>query len=135
MFPRRAMTDDSHNARDRLEAVLNSLFCPIAGCWPLHGCDYEYYFDPDAETHVLEIWPVGIDEPADHEGNGHQESRQGLLYELAEFDFAELANGVAIEHFHFSQRRALFEISWTETGQQLEPRLHIEPVEVAEDLG
>jgi hypothetical protein len=129
------MNDDSQQARKRLETVLNSLLCPIAGCWPLHGCDYEYYFDADAETPVLEIWPVGIDEPTDHKGNGHHESTQGLLYELAEFDFAELANEVALEHFHFSQRRALFEIGWNENGQQLELGLHIEPVEVAGDVG
>ena len=49
-FPRRAMNDDSQKARERLEAVLNSLLCPITGCWPLHGCHYEYYFDADADS-------------------------------------------------------------------------------------
>jgi hypothetical protein len=129
------MNDDSQKARERLEAALNALLCPITGCWPLHGCHYEYYFDADAESHVLEIWPVGIEDPEGHEGNGHHETGQGLLYELAEFDFAELANQVSLEHFHFSQRRAIFEIGWSENGQQLELRLHIEPLEVAEDLG
>ena len=70
------MEDEAPEIRERLQAVLNSLLCPIAGCWPLHGCDYEYFFDADAETHVLEIWPVGIDEPREHEGNGHHETGQ-----------------------------------------------------------
>jgi hypothetical protein len=129
------MEDEAPEIRERLQAVLNSLLFPIAGCWPLHGCVYEYYFDGDAETHVLEIWPVGIDELAEHEGNGHHETGQGLWYELAEFDFAEFANEVSLEHFHFSQRRAIFEIGWTEKGQHLELRLHIEPMDVVEDLG
>jgi hypothetical protein len=129
------MENEAPEIRKRLEAVLNALLCPIAGCWPLHGCDFEYYFDLDAEAHVLEIWPVGIDEPAELEGNGHHEPGRGLWYELAEFDFTELVNEVSLEHFHFSQRRAIFEIGWRENGQPLELRLHIEPLEVAEDLG
>ena len=129
------MEGEAPEIRERLQAVFNSLLCPIVGCWPLHGCDYEYYFDADAETHVLEIWPVGIDEPREHEGNGHHETGQGLWYELAEFDFAEFANEVSLEHFHFSQRRAIFEIGWMENGKHLELRLHVEPMDVAEDLG
>ena len=35
-----------------------------------------------------------------------------------------------LEHLHFSQRRQIFEIGWKENGQDLELRVHIEPVEV-----
>ena len=126
------MKDDS-KINTRLAEVLNSILCPVAGCWPLHGGHTEYYFDTDAESHVLEVWPVGIEEPEEHDGNGHQQTEPGLLYELAEFDFIELAKDIALEHFHFSQRRSVFEIGWEEDGQQLELRVHIVPVEVAED--
>ena len=44
------MEDEAPEIRERLQAVLNSLLCPVVGCWPLHGCDYEYYFDADADT-------------------------------------------------------------------------------------
>ena len=53
---------------------------------------------------------------------------------MAEFDFLELAKEVSLEHFHFSQRRAIFEIGWTENDKHLELRLHIEPMDVPEDL-
>ncbi|MCH8333656.1 gamma-glutamyltransferase [Candidatus Sumerlaeota bacterium] len=91
------------------------------------------YFDTDAESHVLEVRPVGIKESEEHGGNGHQQIEHGLLYELAEFDFTELAKEIPLEHFHFSQRRSIFEIGWEENGQQLELRVHLVPVEVCED--
>ncbi|HJN07313.1 MAG TPA: hypothetical protein QF564_01370 [Pirellulaceae bacterium] len=128
------MNDEEPYIKDRLADVLNSILCPVAGCWPLHGGHSEYYFDTDAESHVLEVWPVGIEEPEEHEGNGHHQAGQGLLYELAEFDFIELAKSIALEHFHFSQRRSIFEIGWEENGQQLELRVHLVPVEVAEEI-
>ena len=56
-----------------------------------------------------------------------------MLYELAEFDFTELGKQIPLEHFHFSQRRSLFEIGWQERGYQLELRVHIVPIEVDED--
>ena len=98
-----------------------------------HGAQSEYYYDHDAESHVLEVWPVGIEEPEEHEGNGREQKSPALLYELAEFDFAELGKEVPLEHFHFSQRRSIFEIGWEEDGQHFELRVHIVPVEVAED--
>jgi hypothetical protein len=55
-----------------------------------------------------------------------------LLYELAEFDFMSL-HDLPLEHFHFSQRRQVFEIGWKESGQDLELRVHILPEEVDED--
>jgi hypothetical protein len=55
-----------------------------------------------------------------------------LLYKLAEFDFTELAKEISLEHFHFSQRRSIFEIGWKEDGLQLELRVHIEPIELAD---
>ena len=82
----------------------------------------------------MDVWPIGIDEPEEHEGNGHHQTDQGLLYEPAEFDFAELAKTIPLEYFHFSQRRSIFTIGWDEDGQQLELRLHIEPVEVDEEM-
>ena len=68
-----------------------------------------------------------------HEGNGHEEAEDDVLFELAEFDFTELVKSVTLENFHFSQRRAVFEISWKEFGQDLELRVHIEPEEVDEE--
>ena len=127
------MNDEDSKIKTRLAESLNSILCPVAGCWPLHGGHSEYYFDIDAESHVLEVWPVGIEEPEEHGGNGHQQTEHGLLYELAEFDFTELAKEIPLEHFHFSQRRSIFEIGWEEDGQQLELRVHIVPVEVCED--
>ena len=67
------MPDEAH-FKARLEEVLQSMFCPIVGCWPLHGSHSEYYFDTDAESHVLEVWPLGIEETEAHEGNGHQQT-------------------------------------------------------------
>ena len=117
----------------RLNDVMASIICPVAGCWGLHGAHSECYYDHDAEAHVLEVWPVGIEELEEHEGNGREQSEPGLLYELAEFDFTELGKEIPLEHFHFSQRRSIFEIGWEEDGQRLELRVHIVPVEVADD--
>ncbi len=130
------MTENSEEKDDpriaqRLKDVLSSIMCPIAGCWPLHGAESVIYFDNDAETYVLEVWPVGVEEPIDHEGNGHEEPE--LLYELAEFDFSRLVKNVPLERFHFSQREAVFEIGWKEFGQDLELRVHIEPAEVEDE--
>ena len=66
--------------------------------------------------------PKSFDEPDQHEGNGHEEAEGDILFELAEFDFSELVKSVTLENFHFSQRRAVFEISWKEFGQDLELR-------------
>ena len=117
----------------RLNDVMASIICPVAGCWGLHGAHSECYYDHDAEAHVLEVWPVGIEELEEHEGNGREQSEPGLLYELAEFDFTELGKEIPLEHLHFSQRRSIFEIGWEEDGQRLELRVHIVPVEVADD--
>ena len=117
----------------RLNDVMASIICPVAGCWGLHGAHSECYYDHDAEAHVLEVWPVGIEELEEHEGNEREQSEPGLLYELAEFDFTELGKEIPLEHLHFSQRRSIFEIGWEEDGQRLELRVHIVPVEVADD--
>ena len=127
------MTNEDDKISMRLNDVMKSIPCPVAGCWPMHGAHFEYYYDDDAESHILEVWPVGIEEPEKHEGSGHQHTEPGLLYELAEFDFTELGKEITLEHFHFSQRRSIFEIGWEEDGQHLELRVHIVPVEVAED--
>lgn len=121
------MIDDAE-IKARLEAVLESIFCPVAGCWSLHGCRCECFHDSDAETYVLEAWPVAVDEPVEAEGNGHG-GDDTVLYELAEFDFTELGKQIPLEHFHFSQRRSVFEIGWQEGGQKLELRVHIVPME------
>lgn len=124
------MTEDDF-IEDRLIDVMNSIFCPISGCWPLHGGHSEFYFDNNTESHVLEVWPVAI-EPEEPQGNG--KSNEGaMLYELAEFDFTDLAKEVRLEHFHFSQRRSIFEMGWAESGQNLELRVHILPEEADED--
>ena len=127
------MSNDDPKITARLNDVMASIVCPIAGCWGLHGAQSEYYYDHDSEAHVLEVWPVGIKEPEESEGNGREQTEPALLYELAEFDFTELGKETPLEHFHFSQRRSIFEIVWEEDGQRLELRVHIVPVEVAED--
>ena len=107
------------------------MLCPAVACGPLHGCHTEFFYDSDAECFVLEVWPVGLEEPEEHSGSGHV-GDQGLLYELAEFDFTELAKLGGLASFHFSQLHSIFEIAWQEDGQDLELRVHIAPVEVEE---
>jgi hypothetical protein len=116
----------------RLEEVMNLIPCPISGCWGLHGAETSYYYDSDCECHVLEVWPVGFEETVEEQMNGHEGSEAEILYELAEFDFTELIKEVPLEHFHFSQRIAVFEIGWKEFGHDLELRVHLEPEEVDE---
>ncbi len=123
--------EDDPRIRQRLDDVLSSIMCPIAGCWPIHGAESALYFDNDTETYVLEVWPVGVEEPVEHEGNGHEES--DLLYELAEFDFLRLVEEVPVERFHFSQREGVFEIGWKEFGHELELRVHLQPAEMDEE--
>ena len=106
----------------------------MSGCWGLHGAETACYYDPDCECHVLEVWPVGIEEPEDPSGNGHQRQQPDILYELAEFEFSDLIKEVPLEHFHFSQRRGIFEIGWNEGRQDLELRVHIHPEEPDEDI-
>ena len=53
---------------------------------------------------------------------------------ILDVDFTEFAKEIALDHFHFSQRRSIFEIGSEEDGQQLELRVHIVPVEVAEEI-
>ena len=122
----------SEQIRRRLEEVMALIPCPVSGCWPIHGAETAYYYDDNCECHVLEVWPKCFDEPVDHEENGHGEAEGEMLFELAEFDFTELVKSVTLENFHFSQRRAVFEISWREFGHDLELRVHIEPEEVDE---
>ena len=116
--------------QERLEEVFQSMPCPVSGCWGLHGCHYEYYYDEGCECHVLEVWPIGFEEPKEHGGNGHQQTGQEICYELAEFEFGEMVMEIPVEHLHFSQRRQIFEIGWKEKGRDMELRVHIEPVEV-----
>ena len=122
----------SNKYRRRLEEVMALLPCPVSGCWGLHGAETSYYYDKDCECHVLEVWPVGVEEP-DRCGDERSRGDGDILYELAEFDFTELIKAVPLENFHFSQRRAVFEIGWKEFGQDLELRVHIEPEEVDEE--
>jgi len=124
----------SAQIRLRLEEVFLLIPCPISGCWGLHGASTAYYFDEDFGCHVLEVWPKTFDEVDEKEGNRHEQPGGDLLFGLAEFDFTELVKAVPLEHFHFSQLRAIFEIGWKEAGQDLELRIHIEPKEVDEEL-
>jgi hypothetical protein len=117
----------------RLEEVLSLIPCPVSGCWFLHGAETVFYYDRNCECHVLEVWPMGVEGPDEQEGNGHEPAGREILFELAEFDFTELVKEVPLEHLHFSQRRAVFEIGWREFGQDLELRVHIEPEEVDEE--
>ena len=117
----------SNKYQRRLEEVMSLLPCPVSGCWGLHGAETSYYYDTGCECHVLEVWPVAVEEEVDAEANGHEGT--GALYELAEFEFTELIKAVPLEHLHFSQGRAVFEIGWKEFGRDLELRVHIEPEE------
>ena len=122
----------SDKIQRRLEDVASLLPCPVSGCWGLHGAETSYFYDANCESHVLEVWPVAVEKEVDEETNGHEGREPGVLYELAEFDFTELITAVRLENFHFSQRRAVFEIGWKEFGQDLELRVHIEPEESVE---
>jgi hypothetical protein len=122
----------SDKIQRRLEEVMSLLPCPVSGCWGLHGAESTYYYDTNSECHVLEVWPVAVEEPVEPETNGHEPEEGDILYELAEFDFTELVKAVSLSHFHFSQRRAVFEIGWRESGQELELRVHLEPEEADE---
>ena len=123
------MTSDDPSAKDRLVEVLESLYCPVSGCWSEHGCRYEYREGEDEETYVLEVWPVAIPEPAASSTNGDHRSESGVLYEPATFDFVPLRE-LDLKSFHFSQQDSLFEIIWEEDGLVLGLRIHIVPVEV-----
>ena len=99
----------------------------------MHGAETIYYYDRNCECHVLEVWPVGFEEPTQHGGNGHPPADDGICYEFAEFEFGDLIHDIPIDHFHFSQLRQLFEIGWQEDGRELELRVHIVPKEVDEE--
>ena len=43
---------------------------PVSGCWFVHGAETSYYYDEDCECHVLEVWPVGVEEETDAESKG-----------------------------------------------------------------
>ncbi len=128
------MNSDDARIKARLEEVLQSILCPVGGCWSLHGCHYEYYYDEGCECYVVEVWPVGFEEPREEGGNGQDHSEGVICYEFAEFEFAEMVKVVPLEHLHFSQRRQIFEIGWTEEGQNLELRVHIVPVETNDEI-
>ena len=123
---------DEDKIKARLDEVMSLIPCPIAGCWGLHGAHTAFYYDEDCEYYVLEVWPVGLEEPADHGGNGH--NQPDVLYELAEFEFTELVKQVPLDHLHFSQRRGVFEIGWNEDGRDLELRVHIHPQGIGDEI-
>src|SRR6185437_14046443 len=62
----------SNKYRRRLEEVMALLPCPVSGCWFVNGAETSYYYDEDCECHVLEVWPVGVQEETDAESNGHE---------------------------------------------------------------
>lgn len=122
------MNPEEAKIKARLEEVLQSIFCPVGGCWCLHGCHYEYYYDEGCEYRVLEVWPVGFKEPEEAGENGRKKG--DICYEFAEFEFGEIVTELPLEHLHFSQRRQIFEIAWKEDGHDLELRVHIVPAEM-----
>ena len=126
------MNRENPEIEERLIDVASSILCPVAECWFKHGSHYAYFWDDDCQCHALEVWPVGVEQSGDNDGNGHQQTDRGLLYELAEFDFMTLLD-LPLEHFHFSQQRQVFEIGWKEDDQDLELWVHIVPEEVNED--
>jgi len=48
------MNEEDSMIESRLGDVLNSILCPVAGCWSLHGGHSEYYFDADAESEQVD---------------------------------------------------------------------------------
>ena len=127
------MDPETARIKQRMERVLNSIYCPVHGCWPAHGCHYEYYYDSGAGCHVLEVWPVSVDEPDRQPGNWYGDNQRGQQYELADFEFSGLAREISLKHLHFSQRRAVFEIGWREDGLNLALKVHIEPLAMGTD--
>jgi hypothetical protein len=123
----------SEQIQRRLDEIMALIPCPVSGCWFVHGAESAYFYDENCECHVLKVWPKSVDEPVHNEGNGHEQVESDILFELAEFDFTELVKSVPLENFHLSQRRAVFEISWKEFGQDLELRVHIEPVQLIDE--
>jgi hypothetical protein len=123
----------SEQIESRLEEVMSLLPCPISGCWFVHGAQTAYYYDDDCECHVFEVWPKGFEEPVTEKTNRHEGDEPYICFEFAEFDFTELVKQVPMEHFHFSQERAVFEIGWKEFGQDLELRVHLRPEEADEE--
>ena len=85
------MNSEEAKIKVRLEEVLQSIFCPVGGCWFLHGCHHEYYWYEDCECHVLEVWPVGFEELEEPRGNGRRKHEGDICYEFAEFEFGKLA--------------------------------------------
>jgi len=124
----------SEQIQRRLEEVFLLIPCPITGCWGLHGASTAYYFDEDFGCHVLEVWPKRFEDVEEQEGTGQEQAGGDVFFGLAEFEFAELVKAVSLDHFHFSQLRAIFEIGWKESGQDMELRIHIEPEELPEEL-
>jgi hypothetical protein len=122
------MDRETARIKARLERVLNSIYCPVHGCWPAHGGHYEYYHESGSDRHVLEVWPAAVKASEKHEGNWYGENRQGQLHELADFEFGRLSGEIPLQHLHFSQRRAVFEIGWREDGLNLALKVHIEPL-------
>ena len=122
------MDPETARIKARLERVLNSIYCPVHGCWPAHGGHYEYYHESGSDRHVLEVWPTAVNESDKQTGARYGENRPGQLYELADFEFGGLAGEIPLEHLHFSQPRNEFEIGWREDDLNLAVRIHIEPI-------
>ena len=62
----------SEQIQRRLEEVMSLIPCPVSGCWGLHGAESSYYYDSNCECHVLEVWPVAVEDEVDEETNGHE---------------------------------------------------------------
>lgn len=69
------MKPDDATIKARLEEVLQSIVCPVSGCWGLHGAHYEYYHDEGGECYVLEVWPVAFEDPSPEGGKARRESQ------------------------------------------------------------
>jgi hypothetical protein len=98
----------ARGGRPRARSMAGRKPCSVTGCWSLHGAHLDYYFDTDAQSHVLEVWPVGIEEPEEHQGNGEHRRDRGQLNEPTEFDFTELSKesnwsiSISANEGHFS---------------------------------
>ena len=116
----------------RLEEVMSLLPCPFSGCWSVRGSRQLTTTIPTANATSWKSGPRDLRSPPRRRRTITTRTDRIFAFEFAEFDFTELVKQVRMEHFHYSQVRAIFEIGWKEFGQDLELRVHLRPEEADE---
>lgn len=110
----------------KLQAMLQAIFDPVAGCWGEYGCETDFAFDELLEAYTLEVWPNGVP-VVEGQVNGHHAVANNLMYEFATFDFLPLLQAVPVTGFTFDQQDETFEIEWEEGEDTLNLRIHLLP--------